>query len=232
MGLVSLYLSEGMRFIYNGHANEGGIYRITNQINGRFYIGSTCQFKVRWSDHRSRLLRGTHGNPFLQNDFNKCGADAFIVEVLAIIPDRDLRYKAEGELIRQHFGEGCYNLEPDVGPSSVVHSRPRKPHTEETKEKIRQSKIGHPVSDETREKLRAAHTGKLYGHRSGETRAKLREAWVSRVRRGTPMSDEAKEKIRQAKLGKIHTEETKKKMRASRRAYLLRRASEKSGAAQ
>lgn len=211
-----------MQFLYNGHANEGGIYQITNQINGRVYIGSTCQFKVRWADHRRRLLRNTHGNAFLQNDFNKCGEGAFTVDVVAIIPDRESRLRAEGELIRRHFGDGCYNLEPEVGPGFPVVSRPRKPHTEATKEKIRQAKMGHPVSDETKDKLRQAHLGKTYGPRSSETCEKLRKAWKSRARKGSPMSAEAKEKIRQAKIGKTHTDETKEKMRASRKAYLLR----------
>ncbi len=272
-----------MRFLYDGHANEGGIYQITNQINGRFYIGSTCQFKVRWATHRRELLKGNHCNAFLQNDFYKCGADAFVVEVLEVIPDRGSRLSAEGALIHQHFGKGCYNLEPEVGPHSPVNSRPRRPHTEATKEKIRQAKLGRKLppeaeaqrvdavrasmaklkatgatqtwgaskrgvprteeakakmresveqrrqngtlvlSPEQRDHLRQINLGKVYGPRSEGTKAKLREAWVSRPRVATrgPMSEQTRENIRQAKLGKPHTEAARAKMSASHKGRPL-----------
>ena len=176
-----------MRFIYDGHANEGGIYRITNQINGRFYIGSTCQFKVRWATHRRELLKGNHCNAFLQNDFNKCGADAFVVEVLEVIPDRDSRLWAEGALIRQHFGKGCYNLEPEVGPHYPVNSRPRKPHTEATKEKIRQAKRGKRLPPEVEaQRVDAVRASMAKLKTTGGTRD-----WGA-SKRGVPRTEEAK----------------------------------------
>jgi group I intron endonuclease len=221
-----------MRFIYNGHANEGGIYRITNQINGRFYIGSTCQFKVRWATHRRELLKGDHYNAFLQNDFNKCGADAFVVEVLEVIPDRDSRLCAEGTLIRQHFGDGCYNLEPEVGPHYPVNSRPRKPHTEATKEKIRQAKLGKKLPSEVEaqrvDAIRAAHaTRKASGTvrisplrgvpRTEEAKAKMRESIEKRRQNGTlVLSQEQKEHLRRVNLGKVYgprSEETREKLK-------------------
>lgn len=223
-----------MRFIYDGHANEGGIYRITNQINGRFYIGSTCQFKVRWATHRRELLKGDHCNVFLQNDFNKCGADAFVVEVLEVIPDRDSRLCAEGTLIRQHFGEGCYNLEPEVGPHSPVNSRPRKPHTEATKEKIRQAKLGMRLPPDVEAqrvdavraslaKLKATGGTRDWGAskrgvpRTEEAKVKMRESIEQRRQNGTlVLSPEQRDHLRQINLGKIYgprSEETKAKLR-------------------
>lgn len=223
-----------MRFIYDGHANEGGVYQITNQINGRVYVGSTCQFKVRWATHRRELLKGTHCNAFLQNDFNKCGADAFIVAVLAILPDRESRLRAEGELIRQHFGEGCYNLEPEVGPGLPVVSRPRKPHSEATKEKIRQSKLGQRLTPDAEHRrvesvrasmatLKATGATQTWGAslrgvpRTEESKAKMRASIEKRREAGTlSPSKETREKLRQANLGKVHgprTEETRAKLR-------------------
>lgn len=223
-----------MRFIYDGHANEGGIYRITNQINGRFYIGSTCQFKVRWATHRRELLKGNHCNAFLQNDFNKCGADAFVVEVLEVIPDRDSRLWAEGALIRQHFGKGCYNLEPEVGPHYPVNSRPRKPHTEATKEKIRQAKRGKRLPPEVEAqrvdavrasmaKLKTTGGTRDWGAskrgvpRTEEAKAKMRESVEQRRQNGTlVLSPEQRDHLRQVNLGKVYgprSEETKAKLR-------------------
>ena len=36
--------------------------------------------------HKSKLLRNIHPNQFLQNDFNKSGANNFIFEILEITP--------------------------------------------------------------------------------------------------------------------------------------------------
>ena len=67
---------------FKGHANDGGIYRILNKTNNREYIGSTVRFKQRSRDHLRTLLKGKHHCSFLQNDFNKCGSDSFIFEVV------------------------------------------------------------------------------------------------------------------------------------------------------
>lgn len=228
MGLVSLYLMGGMRFIYNGHANEGGLYQITNQTNGRVYIGCTSQFKVRWAAHHYRLLKGNHRNPFLQNDFNKCGAGAFTIEVVAVILDRESRYKAEGELIRQHFGDACYNLRAEIVTPPLMSPT--------TRERLRQSHIGlrypdrkrpPPVTGETRAKLGAA-VAKLKANggspkwgaaqrgvpRTDAVKAKLRASVEKRRLEGVlTMSNENKEKLRQTHLGKKMSDETKEKLR-------------------
>lgn len=203
-----------MDFIYNGQSNAGGVYKITNRVNGRVYIGSTSQFKVRWATHLRRLMRGDHVNPFLQNDFNKCGSDAFQIEIISVIGDKKTRYQVEGELIRQHWGDGCYNLKADVVEQPLMSplvrakigaasaARPREPHTTATKEKIRQSKIGKKQSPEVTSKILAAlralyadqETRKaIYGKRSDSLRgvprsesdkAKMRAAWADRRQKG------------------------------------------------
>ena len=50
-----------------------GIYKITNIVNGKFYIGSSNNIKNRWSQHENALDEGTHGNAYLQNAWNKYG---------------------------------------------------------------------------------------------------------------------------------------------------------------
>ncbi|QIW88501.1 hypothetical protein [Pseudanabaena phage PA-SR01] len=44
-----------------------GIYQIINKENGKIYIGSTLNFKMRFRGHKSELRRGIHGNAHLQN---------------------------------------------------------------------------------------------------------------------------------------------------------------------
>lgn len=74
-----------METIYNGHSLKSGVYQIRNLNNGRVYIGSAKRFKQRYSDHIKSLIKGTHHNKYLQNDFNKCGPDAFVFEVLEVV---------------------------------------------------------------------------------------------------------------------------------------------------
>lgn len=49
---------------------ECGIYKITNNINDKIYIGSSKEVKVRWEKHRRDLMMGNH-NAHFQSFFNK-----------------------------------------------------------------------------------------------------------------------------------------------------------------
>lgn len=93
--------------------------------------------------------------------------------------------------------------------------------SEETRQKIRLSKLGKPRSEETKEKLRAANLGKKA---SLEVRQKMSEA-----HKGRP---DVVERLRQANIGNKHalglkhTKETKAKVSAaSKEMWAERRAS-------
>lgn len=62
-----------------------GVYQIRNLLNGKIYIGSVAKqygFQLRWSKHRSDLLKGQHHSIHLQRAWDKYGADAFVFEIL------------------------------------------------------------------------------------------------------------------------------------------------------
>lgn len=103
-----------MEFKYEGNSLKSGIYKITNMQNGRVYIGSAKRFKERWSAHYRSLKNNYHSNKFLQADFNKCGTDAFIFEVLEVTNGdrKKKRLEAEQRYIDQWFDnkKQCYNL--------------------------------------------------------------------------------------------------------------------------
>jgi group I intron endonuclease len=91
-----------------------GIYKITNIKNGRIYIGSSCNIRKRWHGHAASLRCGKHYNQFLQHDYNKCGADAFVYELLESTEhlDQNARLALEEEYIMKYYdhGKNCYNL--------------------------------------------------------------------------------------------------------------------------
>lgn len=55
----------------------GGIYKILNSVNGKFYIGSTKDFSVRWTRHLSDLRAGRHHSRYLQRSYYKYGEGSF-----------------------------------------------------------------------------------------------------------------------------------------------------------
>jgi group I intron endonuclease len=62
-----------------------GVYVITNTITNDKYVGSTTQsFKKRKCQHFYELYKNKHKNAYLQNSYNKYGAEAFIFEIIEI----------------------------------------------------------------------------------------------------------------------------------------------------
>ena len=56
-----------------------GIYKITNKLTNKAYIGQSIDIKRRWKEHRYNI--GSNKNP-LYLDFEKYGLDNFSFEIL------------------------------------------------------------------------------------------------------------------------------------------------------
>ena len=59
-----------------------GVYKITNNITGDFYIGSSKDIKNRWATHKSCSSWKLQPNSKLYKDMAQYGLDNFIFEVL------------------------------------------------------------------------------------------------------------------------------------------------------
>ena len=59
-----------------------GVYKITNIITGEFYIGSSCNIKYRWAQHKSPSKWERYPNSRLYKDMSQYGKDKFIFEVI------------------------------------------------------------------------------------------------------------------------------------------------------
>jgi group I intron endonuclease len=211
------------------------IYLITNNVNGKVYVGKTNQsLKRRWSNHKSVANQG-HGT-YLHNAIRKYGADNFsVTEVLVALPtaaQEDLS-GWEREIIsamgttNHDLG---YNLtEGGEGSLGFVMS-------EETKLKMRNSHLGVKFSEEHSRHKGEAQLGEKnhqFGRKySEEEKHKLsdllsgeRHPWF-----GLHHSDETKQKISEnlaaqgrwagennPKFGKSMPEEHKLKLREANR---------------
>ena len=172
-----------------------GIYRITNQVNGKCYIGSTINLQKRRRGHFGALRRGKHHNGFLQRAFNKYGKAAFVFEVLQ---HTDAKSLIEQE---QHYLDSLspeYNISPTASTCLGVQ------HSPETRQKMSSAHKSKPISEEHRRKLSEALTG---GHHTEEHRRKNSEA-----HKGKHPSEEVRRKMSEAQKGRRASDETKQKM--------------------
>ena len=75
-----------------------GVYKITNQINGKFYIGSSKDLSRRKKDHFRLLKKGINHSILLQRAVNKYGLNNFIFEVIAECSE-ELLFTIEQKLV-------------------------------------------------------------------------------------------------------------------------------------
>lgn len=72
-----------------------GIYKITNIVNNKIYIGSSNKINIRWNNHKSALRSNRHHNEHLQRSWNKYGEENFTFEILEYIKDESQLIKRE-----------------------------------------------------------------------------------------------------------------------------------------
>ena len=169
------------------------IYRITNLINGKTYIG-----QHKYKDLNEYYMgSGKH----LIRAQKKYGIENFKKEILVFnIPKEEQANILEKTFIsseREKVGrENCYNIaDGGQGVSGLKHS-------EESKKKM--SEAHKSMSEETKKKISKAHKGKTL---SEEHKKKLGE-----VSKGRPCSEATKNKISETLKGHHVSEETKRKL--------------------
>lgn len=208
------------------HQPTSGIYRITNTVSGKFYIGSAVNIDARWRSHRHKLAKGTHHSSHLQNSYNKHGLSSFVFEVVEVVCDKTQLISTE----QRWIDDLCpvFNMSPTAGSPLGVK------HTPETCAKMSASRMGRKHSAEHIAKRVAKIIGCKHPPKTPEQLARMADAQrgkkhtdehkakISRALKGRakgPMSDEHKAKVSAAKKGTVISDATKLKMSMARKAY-------------
>jgi len=184
---------------------QSGIYKITNKINGKSYIGKTVDLHKRIVTHLWRLENGTHPNPHLQRAFDKYGKNRFVFEVLERCREEDLSDK-EMFFINKYnsFGNG-YNL--TAGGDGAAGRKLK----EETKTRISQANKGRKRTKEQREKISEAGK-KLWSNPKYREKMMKRPKPTSVWNKGRRHTEEEKKHLSEKLKGRRITEEHKKKL--------------------
>lgn len=72
-----------------------GVYKITNNITGDFYIGSSKDIKQRWATHKCLSQWKDKSNNTLYQDFQKYGPDKFSFQILASAEPDNLKQEEQ-----------------------------------------------------------------------------------------------------------------------------------------
>ena len=218
-----------------------GIYKITNLLNGKCYIGSASDLSKRKWEHFNK-----EKNPHLQNAMRKYGIENFAWEIILECQKDKLIYWEQYYIDKEDFSN-LYNIRTKANSNFGLVS------SQETRDKLSKINKGRkpsalciqkliernkkPISDETRIKMRLAKLGKMSGENNPffgkthteETRNKIKDALAKKgdAHRVKHHTEETKKKISESRLGekhwlygKHHSEETKKKMSNSHKLRL------------
>lgn len=143
------------------------IYKITNLINSKVYIGQTIQsLERRWSRHNWKCTKGRNAMA-ITNALIKYGSENFTIEKIDEASNiEELNFKEEFYIEKyDSISPNGYNLRSGGG---------NKKTSDETKKKMSEANKGRKISEETRKKLSDSHKGWVP---SEETRNKWRKAF-------------------------------------------------------
>ena len=178
------------------------IYRITNKVNNKTYIGQHKYKKLNDRYMGSGIL--------LAKAKRKYGFENFEKEILY----SRIQYKETADAMERFaiakeraLGKAEYNIADGGEGSAGFH------HTDETRRRLSESHKGNHPSEETKRKLSEAHKGK---HPSEETKRKLSES-----HKGNLPSEETRQKMSEARKGKKHSEEWSKKISEAQKGKKL-----------
>lgn len=183
----------------------GYVYKTTNLINGRIYIG---QHKSNGWDEQY-----IGSGKILGIALKKYGRKNFVCEIIENCKTKEELNQREIYWIAFYREKNkCYNI-TNGGEGRAA------PHSEETRKKLSKSLMGHVVSNETRENMSNAHKGIMA---TKESKAK-----ISKALKGRPLSENHKENLSKSHLGipNPHSKEWREKVSRANKGRIFNESS-------
>lgn len=165
-----------------------GIYKITNKLNGKVYIGQSIDIDKRWRQHMT-----AKDDVLIHKSIQKYGAENFSFEILLECPAEMLDVW-ERDMISLYDCMSPYGYNLTEGGGRCKYS-------EETRLKMSKALKGIHLSEEHKRKISEAKKGKPSWNKgipcSEEHKRKLSESM-----KGKHLSEETKIKISNTQKGK------------------------------
>lgn len=177
------------------------LYKITDLINNKIYIGQTVNPKRRWRDHKWLALNKQE--QYIHRAMNKYGISNFTFETIASCLTQNDADETERLIIQQYDSrnkEKGYNISPG-GEFIWNKGLPKE----------QQPMFGKKQSEYQKQRMSEIHSGKEVLI-TEETKKKM-----SDVRRGRPKSEKWKKNISDSNKGIKRSECTKKRISESKK---------------
>ena len=164
--------------------SKPGIYKITNTLSNKVYVGCASNIRTRWNGHLYDLRKEKHPNDYLQKAWSKYGELNFKFEIIETCDITDLHEREHYWVITLDCLDRRkgYNLKPSDPLGHSIHSK-------ETKEKLRLANKGKKPSVLCIQKLKERKLSKEHKELLIESRKKVDFTKVHREKRGKKIID-------------------------------------------
>jgi group I intron endonuclease len=115
---------------------KSGVYKITNEANGKFYVGSSKDIEQRFTEHKMMLKNNKHVNIILQRSWNKYTEKSFSFTILEECPPENCALREQHYLdTLQPFKSIGYNIGKTALGGDNFSNNPNK---EQIREKMKE----------------------------------------------------------------------------------------------
>lgn len=189
------------------------VYKITNTLNGKVYIGQTVDYRKRKVGHFSYLRRNAHRNRYLQKSFNKYGESSFKMEIIKECAVDEL------DKLEIYYMRKYNSIDKTLGYNMVIGGNTNKSFPDYIRKKMSRSQKGRIISEEHRKRIGKWHKGKTISPKDIEKANKTKKdnqiQWGETNPNAVLTNDDV-EKLIKDMLNGLTVEDVMKKYKCSR----------------